>query len=127
MLRLSFVTLLGDPPTLLIAPFLRFSADGTLRGPDNYLLARYIEGGWQVHGKLHRDLSCEGPVRVRLNLGEILPPRLLGPFREVHTRGGVLYAEEKCLNVAMPGRAAERRGDQSSLSMTFEGESNAKA
>ncbi|HUQ09875.1 MAG TPA: hypothetical protein VM146_06120 [Steroidobacteraceae bacterium] len=121
MLRLNFTTLRGDCPTLMLAPCVRFSADGTLRGPDNYVIARCLEGRWQVGGRLHRELACEGPVRLRLTLEEHQPPRMLGPFREVHTRGGVLYADDACLNIPVPGSTPVKKGDRSPFSVTFEG------
>jgi hypothetical protein len=127
MLRLNFVNLRGESPTLLIAPCVRFSADGTLRGPDNYVIAKCIEGSWQVGGRLHRELNCEGPLCVRLMLGQPWEPRLLGPFREVHTRGGMLYGDDACLNISLPGRIAEADGGQRSFSVTFERGSIAKA
>jgi len=40
MLRLNFRSIKGDAPTLTVATFFRFLADGTLRGPENYLVAR---------------------------------------------------------------------------------------
>jgi hypothetical protein len=36
MLRLNFRSIKGDAPTLTVATFFRFLADGTLRGPENY-------------------------------------------------------------------------------------------
>lgn len=107
LLRLNFHGGQGDPPTLMLAMFVRFCADGTLRGPDNYVVARCAEGLWQVGGRPHRELDCDGPVRVRIvaNAGE--SPTQHGPFRQVRTVGGVLHADDCCLNVCMPGRASE--------------------
>ena len=93
----------------MIAACVRFSTDGTLRGPDNYVIARWLEGGWQVGGRKHRELECEGPVRVRVSDGSHLPSRLLGPFREVHTIGGVLYGDDACLDILMTGCPSQTR------------------
>lgn len=117
----------GDPPTLMLAACLRFCADGTLRGPDNYIVARAIEGGWQVSGRLHRELECEGPVRLRLVMEQRDEPRLLGPFRQVRTQGGILYGDDACLNVRVPGMPTNGAANCHQLTMLFEGGANAKA
>lgn len=120
MLRLNFLNLRGDAHTLMIAACVRFSVDGTLRGPDNSVIARCLEGGWQVGGRLHREFECEGPVRVRLSLASGEPPRLLGPFRLLRTRGGFLYGDDACLNIPMPGRSPQANDTPSPLLVTFE-------
>jgi hypothetical protein len=111
----------------MLAPCVRFSADGTLRGPDNYVIARHGEGGWQVGGRMHRELECEGPVRVRLTSGLRQSARLLGPFSEVHTCQGMLYGDGACLDITVSGRPIEARQGVSSLTVTLEGGPDAKA
>jgi hypothetical protein len=106
LLRLSFHAGKGDTPTLMLASFVRFCADGSLRGPDNYVVARCVEGLWQVGGRAHRELDCEGPVRVRITPASGDAPVHHGPFRQLRTIDGVLHADDACLNVRMPGRAA---------------------
>ena len=120
MLRLNFLTLRGDAHTLMIAACVRFAVDGTLRGPDNSVIARCLEGEWQVGGRMHREFECEGPVRVRLSLGPGEPARLLGPFRLLRTRGGVLYGDDACLNISMPGRSPRANDASFPMSVTFE-------
>lgn len=107
VLRLHFHAGLGDPPTLMLATFVRFCADGSLRGPDNYIVAQCAEGLWQVGGRTHRELDCEGPVRVRIitRAGESAIQH--GPFKQLRTVGGVLHADDGCMHVAMPGRVSE--------------------
>ena len=104
MLRLSFHAGQGDTPTLMLASFVRFCADGSLRGPDNYVVARCVDGLWQVGGRTHRELDCEGPVRIRLTSRVGEAPVHHGPFRQLRTIGGVLHADDASLNVRMPGR-----------------------
>jgi hypothetical protein len=103
MLRLNFRSVTGDAPTLTVAAYFRFCADGTLRGPENYLVARREEGLWRLSGRMHREIECEGPVRVRLNRGSGGDARLLGPFSQLRTVAGVLYGDDACLHVALPG------------------------
>ena len=110
MLRVNFHPGLGHAPTVLLAPFLRFCADGFLRGPDNYVVALCVEGLWQVGGRAHRELDCEGPVRVRVVARPGAAPVCLGPFRHLRTVGGILHADDRCLHTCMPGRASELAG-----------------
>lgn len=91
----------------MLAAFVRFCADGTLRGPDNYVVARCVEGLWHVGGRTHRELDCEGPVRVRVTSQASQAPVHFGPFRLLRTVNGVLHGDETCLHVLMPGRQAE--------------------
>jgi hypothetical protein len=103
MLRLNFRSITGDAPTLTVAAFFRFCADGTLRGPENYLVARCVEGIWQLSGRMHRELDCEGPVKVRFSPGGNQTPTLLGPFGHLRTAAGMLYGDDACLNILVPG------------------------
>ena len=104
MLRVNFFAGRGDTPTLMLASFVRFCADGTLRGADNYVVARCVGGLWQVGGRSHREFECEGPVRVRITSRLGVAPVQQGPFRSLRTLNGVLHADDCCLNVRMPGR-----------------------
>jgi hypothetical protein len=126
VLRLNFRTVPGDSPTLMLAACVRFCADGTLRGPDNYVVARHLDGGWRVGGRIHRELECDGPVRLRLSSGVREPPRLLGPFRHVHTCGGVLYGDDTCLDIRMPGSGIQGGVPCHQLTMLFDGGSDAQ-
>ena len=123
MLRLNFRSVRGDAPTLMLANCVRFSEDGTLRGPDNCVIAPCREGSWEVGGRMHRELECEGPVRVRVNVGFPQAPRLFGPFRQVRTCCGILYGDDQCLDVPVPGRPGQRTG---AITLTFEGALNAE-
>jgi hypothetical protein len=107
----------------MLAACVRFSADGTLRGPDNYVIARCLEGCWEVGGRMHRELECEGPVRVRVNSGSPPAPRLFGPFRLVRTSCGVLYGDDQCLHVPVPGHVGQHSGG---ITLTLEGALNAE-
>jgi hypothetical protein len=112
MLRVNFRSLSGDSPTLMIASCLRFSADGTLRGPDNSIVASCLDGCWKVGGRMHRELDCEGPVRVRLARRPGLPEAYLGPFTQLRTAGALLYGDGVCLKIGVPGRARSGTTDQ---------------
>jgi hypothetical protein len=103
VLRLNFRAGRGEAPKLVHATFARFCVDGTLRGPDNYVIARCAESGWWVGGDLHRLLECEGPLCVRVAGDRRVPAADLGPFRVVSAAGGVLYGDETCLHLPVPG------------------------
>ena len=121
MLRISFRQVSGDPPTLMLASCVRFCTDGTLRGADNCIVARNVEGCWMVGGKLHRELECDGPVRVRVGLSDHGVPLHIGPFAHLHTNAGVLYGDDKCLNIVVPGRQPRRDGECAQLTLISEG------
>jgi len=104
LLRVSFHAGQGDTPTLMLAPFVRFCADGSLRGPDNCVVAQCVDGLWQVGGRAHRELDCKGPVHVRITQHAGQAPVNRGPFQNLRTIGGVLHADETSLHVRMPGR-----------------------
>jgi hypothetical protein len=123
--RLHFRSLKGDLPTSMHAHCVRFGADGTLRGPDNCVIAHYLEGGWKLGGRIHRELECEGPVRLRLVRSGQQAPDYLGPFKHLHTTAGVLYADDACLHILMPGQRKQGEGMCQQLTLVSEGESNA--
>jgi hypothetical protein len=104
VLRLNFRTLNGDSPTLMLAGCVRFCADGTVRGPDHFVIAQCIEGAWRVGGRLHRELECEGPVRLRVS-GANMSPLHFGPFSQLRTSGPFLYGDGEKLDVLVPGRS----------------------
>jgi hypothetical protein len=107
VLRVTFLAGGGDSPAMLIALNLRFCADGTLRGPDNSVVARCVDGYWHVMGRTHRELNCEGPVRVRIKTGVSDAVVHRGPFQRVHTVNGVLFGDDASLQVVMPGRVSD--------------------
>jgi hypothetical protein len=104
VLRVTFLGRGVDSSTLMLAATLRFCADGTLRGPDNCVVARCVEGSWQVGGRPHRDLDCEGPVRVRITRRASDAPEHHGPFQHLRTINGVLHADNSSMSVTLPGR-----------------------
>ena len=53
---------------------------------------------------MHRELDCEGPVKLRFSMGANDAPVMLGPFAHVRTAAGMLYGDDSCLNIFVPGR-----------------------
>jgi len=103
VLRLNLRSTTGDAPTLAMAKYFRFCADGTLRGPENYVVARREDGFWRMSGRMHREIDCEGPVTVRLSRGAHQAAQLLGPFAHLHTVAGVLHSGQDSLHILVPG------------------------
>ncbi len=126
MLRLNFRSLTGDAPTLMLASCLRVNADGTLRGSDNCVVAQSIEGCWRVSGRLHRDLDCEGPVLLRLNPGAHMTPVYFGPFTKLRTVGALMYGDDRCLDVTVPGRSRSENVCSGELTLIWHGAKNAQ-
>jgi hypothetical protein len=108
LLRLTFHAWKGDAPTLIQAIFVRFCPDGTLRGPDNYLVAKCVDGLWLLGGRAHRDFECEGPVRVRITSRERERPVNHGPFNQLRTVNGILHGDDACMNLLVPGRVGDQ-------------------
>jgi hypothetical protein len=127
MLRINFRSLSGDAPTLMLASCLRFCEDGTLRGADHCVVARCEEGCWRLGGKLHRELDCDGPVRLRLTMPGRDTPLDIGPFSRLRTSAGVLYTEDTCLNVTLPGRQPRRPEDCTQVTLIWQGANHGKA
>jgi hypothetical protein len=55
-------------------------------------------------GRMHRELDCEGPVKLRYSMGANDVPMTLGPFATLRTAAGMLYGDDSCLNIFVPGR-----------------------
>lgn len=104
MLRVIFNAGPDSPRTVLAATFLRFCADGSVRGPDNCVVARCVDGLWRIREREHRELGCEGAAIVRITLRPGEPPTLHGPFQQLRTVAGVLHDAGTCLGVCLPGR-----------------------
>jgi hypothetical protein len=62
LIVLAFLPVRGESPVIVRGAYFRISADGTLHGPDNAVVAKYLNGLWQLmHGR-HRVFDCSGPV-----------------------------------------------------------------
>ena len=98
MIVLAFRPVRGESPVIVRGAYFRITADGTLRGPDNVVVARYLNGLWQLtHGR-HRVFDCSGPVFLRVINSDGRRERA-GPYEFVKAAGGAIFTHERCLAV----------------------------
>lgn len=114
MIVLAFRPVRGESPVIVRGAYFRISADGTLRGPDNAIVARYLNGLWQLtHGR-HRLFDCSGPVFLRVTNRDGTRERG-GPYEFVKAAGGAVFTHDSCLAVH-----DSRAGVESSLALCHE-------
>ncbi len=96
MITLTFRPLQNGLAVLVRGAHFRICADGTLRGPDNTIAARYQDGYWHLGRGRHRSFECAGPVYLRItnSRGQ---RECIGPFPSVTTADGSIYSPESCL------------------------------
>ena len=98
MIVLAFRPVRDEPRVIVRGAYFRICADGTLRGPDNGIVARYLEGLWQLtHGR-HREFDCSGPVFLRVTNNDGTRERG-GPYEFVKAAGGAVFTHDSCLAV----------------------------
>jgi hypothetical protein len=78
--------------------YFRICADGTLRGPDNTIAARYSAGLWHLGPKRHTSFECAGPVYLRVtnSRGQ---RECLGPYASIKAADGAIYTQDGRLGV----------------------------
>lgn len=103
MIKFSFRPLRGESPLLIRGAFFRICGDGSLRGPDNEIVAMYSAGIWRLCRRDYRSFECIGPVRLRCTRSEGVSEEL-GPFDSLSSSRGAIFAREVCLGAhARPG------------------------
>jgi hypothetical protein len=89
---------------LVRGTYFRLCPDETLRGPDNSVAARYIDGLWQVAQRRYRAFECEGPVYLRVT-GSDGRRDYIGPYDFLKASDGAIISRDGCL-----GTHSLRRG-----------------
>jgi len=102
MISLVFQPMHGESPAHVRGTYFRICRDGTLRGPDNAIVARYQDGLWQLAHRQHRLFECTGPVYVRVTRKDGRQEHV-GPCGPIKASGGAVFAENACLCVHAPG------------------------
>lgn len=98
MITLSFRPLSNGSVVLVRGAYFRICADGTLRGPDNGVASRYIEGLWHLGDRRHVAFECVGPVYLRVT-GVNGRREGLGPYAFIKAAEGALFTQDSCLGV----------------------------
>jgi hypothetical protein len=99
LITLTFHPVRGDAPVLIRGAYFRVGADGTVRGPDNDVVARYRNSVWHLRSGPHRRFDCDTPVLLRIvnNDGEATN---LGPYQFIKVAEGAIYTDAGRLAIA---------------------------
>jgi hypothetical protein len=98
LIKLTFRSLDGDTAVLARGTYFRICPDETLRGPDNSITARYVDGLWQVAHRRHRAFECGGPVYLRVTAADGRR-EYLGPYDFVKASDGAILSRDGCLGI----------------------------
>ena len=84
--------------------FFRICSDGTLRGPEGSLIARYTALGWKLGARECREFEVIGPLFLRANFADGHRERL-GPYEALRAADGALFDRAHCLGIFCTNRA----------------------
>jgi hypothetical protein len=98
LITLAFRPVRNESPVMVRGAYFRICADGTLRGPDNAVVARYLNGLWQLAHGLHRAFDCSGPVFLRVTNSDG-QRESRGPYQFVKAAEGSIFTHDSCLAV----------------------------
>jgi hypothetical protein len=76
----------------------RICADGTLRGPDNSVAARYLNSLWYLGHKRHGSFDCNGPILLRVT-NQHGQRECMGPYDSVRAAHGTICSGDGCLGI----------------------------
>jgi len=93
VITLTFRPLTSESVILVRGAYFRICADGTLRGPDNAVTARYTDGLWQLRRKPHRTLECREAVYLRVT-GSNGRRECIGPYECLKVTGGAIFSND---------------------------------
>ena len=98
MIILSFRPLQRESTVIVRGAHFRICSDGSLRGPDNTIAARYIDGLWHLAQRRHISFECTGPIYLRVT-GQHGRRERIGPYETVRVADGAIYTHDSCLGV----------------------------
>jgi hypothetical protein len=96
LIVLSFNPLQTGSLALVRGAYFRICSDGTLRGPDNTIAARYCDGIWHLAQRRHISFECTGPVYLRVTNGNGRR-ECMGPYASIRAAGGAIFVHDNCL------------------------------
>jgi hypothetical protein len=98
LIILSFRPLQDGSAIVVRGAHFRICADGTLRGPDNTIAARYLDGLWYLGHKRHTSFECTGPIHLRVT-NKYGRRERIGPYDSVRTANGAIFSGTNLLGV----------------------------
>jgi hypothetical protein len=98
LIILSFRPLHRESPVIVRGAHFRICSDGTLRGSDNTVAARYIDGLWHLGQRRHLSFECAGPIHLRVTNHHGRSERI-GPYESVRAADGAIFTHDSCLGV----------------------------
>ncbi|HZT03465.1 MAG TPA: hypothetical protein VFA39_14490 [Steroidobacteraceae bacterium] len=110
MITLTFRPLSGESVILVRGVYFRICADGTLRGPDNAVTARYTDGLWQLGRRQHRMLECREAVYLRITTADGQRERM-GPCDCLRVTGGAIFSNDIYLGAHTSGESHVPQAD----------------
>jgi hypothetical protein len=100
VITLSFRPLQSEPVVLVRGTYFRICADGTLRGPDNFVTASYTDGLWHLGRRRHRMLECCDAVYLRVT-GSDGRREHMGPYEGLTVADGAILSSDTYLGAHM--------------------------
>jgi hypothetical protein len=98
LIVLSFRPLQNGSAVLVRGAHFRISPDGTLRGPDNTIAARYVDGLWHLGQRPHLSFECTGPIYLRVT-HRYGRRESIGPYASIRAANGAIYTNDSCIGV----------------------------
>ena len=98
LIFLNFRPLQSGSLVLVRGAYFRICSDGTLRGPDNTVSARYCDGLWHLGQRRHVSFECAGPVYLRITNSHG-QRECMGPYASLRAADGAIYTQDSCLGV----------------------------
>ena len=102
MIALNFHPVQGGSAVLVRGAHFRICSDGTLRGPDNTIAARYFDGLWHLGQRPHIAFECPGPVYLRVTNFHG-SREYIGPYTSLRAGEGAIFTHDNCLGVHVVG------------------------
>jgi hypothetical protein len=98
LIFLNFRPLQSGSAVVVRGAHFRICADGTLRGPDNTIAARYLERLWHLGQKRYLSFECGGALYLRVT-NRRGQRECIGPYATLRAADGAIFTQDSCLGV----------------------------
>jgi hypothetical protein len=98
LIILNFRPLQNGSAILVRGGHFRICADASLRGPDNTVAARYLDGLWYLGHKRHVSFDCTGPIHLRVT-NRHGRRECIGPYDSIRAAHGAIFTGDVCLGI----------------------------